>query len=59
MVVIWEVVLDVEELLLESDGGIFRFWKVWLILALLLVASWCCFGGDCIRYYFGIDFDFI
>ena len=55
---VWEVVLDVEKVLLESDG-VFWFWKIWLGLALLLVGSWCCFGEDCVMYYFGIDFDFI
>ena len=34
---VWEVVLGVEEVLLEGDGGVFWFWKNWLGLALSLV----------------------
>ena len=38
-VVIWEAILNIEEFLSKSDG-VFWFWRVWLILALLLVSLW-------------------
>ena len=40
MVIVLEFVLDIEEVLLKGDGGVFWFWKVWLGLALLLFGLW-------------------
>ena len=25
----------------------------------MVYGPWCCFGEDCVMYYFGIDFNFI